>query len=1067
MKNSDVCLRKANKCTTLIGRAQKLLVAIALLISSSFFAQVCGTQSPAGPPPGAPPQSPPPNCNQLLDDLIPKSFDRVIEVRVKFHVFKAFAGSGGSQWSMGANATTAADAQTCLNQANAMLANMPAPALVAGGVTSITNAKIRFVLAGFTNWLDPTWCNNLNNAATTPNTYCDPTCINVYMGNFDAGFNSIYAPTVPGFYPSNWTVFHPQFNTHGNSNWDNINWYGGIFLHEACHILGLSHTTTGELSTASPNYGCCNYIEVQDYVKDDGSWNPCAGTPGFPWANGSNNVMSQNTACGNVYLSPKQCALMHYYLRTNFVNMLSPTGYSDATTRDQNFDYTLTQHETWLNDRYFKGNIIVPNGKTLTVKCGLAMTNGGRIIVQKGGQLVVDGGKITNISGRAWSGIEVEGDETKAQLTPHATNTGAVAWQGLVRFKNGALITHAVTGVKNWSGSVASAGGVIFVQNSNFIDNKVDVEFSNNSNNYTSFSWLYDSQFKTLGAIGDNLTPQRHIYMYRSNGVKIFGCRFEYAAGAMYTNFGMGLYTSDANYQVDQSTAGPCYFVNLERGINSQNTNNLKTATVNYAQFLNNKYIGAYFYNMNYITFFGNYVLLPVNTPAAGLYFNVCKYYNARNNMFTESGGLKQNTGIYALKSTTGLHQIYYNTFSKLKIGVNCADDNSGMTNITDGLKINCNDFTPIPNLYDVALTWSGVTGAPYPSVHYTQGTTTNANTLVRNRYAALCSNNANKWNVHPNSTKMIFHATNSNANTQPVPQPNCSSYNLIVQPTAISYLPTHCNPTPPNTGGIPTTAREVSKSNLDNYLTSLRSTDVEGSNLNEIQATMASKIGWFLADTLDHSDSLQAILDANESQMTDSDIQSIMLAIGNGDYTGASAQIDLLPTSKAEWADLLNKIVEVQQEPDGIFSLNTNSENKDFFIAYADNYSKQGNGIAQTILEVACERPYTIYMPQPEENMGRSSTLTGLANMAGDDAEIKLFPNPANSGVNVNFNFETTKTLTIEVLDLLGHSIYMSETTGSQASYIPLENVKSGMYLVKMTEGKKLLYTTKLVVEK
>lgn len=266
-----------------------------------------------------PPQSAlPSNCTTFLNDLAPLANDRVIEVRVNFWIYTPTTNSATGVWTKPNTCTTYTDIVQALEEVNALFQNTVVPTIPVAGVgTYTTGVKIKFVPAGFS------YVHDSNTYTLIPNAYLtnyDPNAINVYVGNNDyLGQPQEFGATCVHDYPGaavNWVELRPdyQYNAQwnsGNQDWDNVNRRVGDLAHEFGHILGLNHTTNSE-STVVPSIGCCSYT-VSDYFADAGSYDPCPGTWNIytnNWGTGSNNLMSQNRACGNQYLTPsnaRQC----------------------------------------------------------------------------------------------------------------------------------------------------------------------------------------------------------------------------------------------------------------------------------------------------------------------------------------------------------------------------------------------------------------------------------------------------------------------------------------------------------------------------------------------------------------------------------------------------------------------------------------------------------------------------------------------------------------------------------------------------------------------------------------
>jgi hypothetical protein len=110
------------------------------------------------------------------------------------------------------------------------------------------------------------------------------------------------------------------------------------------------------------------------------------------------------------------------------------------------------------NFKIIGSDIIINSGGTLTIKNNVFMAKDKHIWIQKGGTLIVDGGKITSCSEK-WYGIVVVGDPTQPQSNTYA--------HGKVITMNNAKIENAKVGVGNylWPGI---SGGIIECSNTEF-----------------------------------------------------------------------------------------------------------------------------------------------------------------------------------------------------------------------------------------------------------------------------------------------------------------------------------------------------------------------------------------------------------------------------------------------------------------------------------------------------------------------------------------------------------------------------------------------------------------------
>ena len=67
----------------------------------------------------------------------------------------------------------------------------------------------------------------------------------------------------------------------------------------------------------------------------------------------------------------------------------------------------------------------------------------------------------------------------------------------------------------------------------------------------------------------------------------------------------------------------------------------------------------------------------------------------------------------------------------------------------------------------------------------------------------------------------------------------------------------------------------------------------------------------------------------------------------------------------------------------------------------------------------------------------------------------ITLAPNPAQAEINIYFNGNVNSLTKIVVMDVIGKSVFSSETSEGKVVTVPLTNLASGVYFVKVQQGK------------
>jgi len=381
---------------------------------------------------------------------------------------------------------------------------------------------------------------------------------------------------------------------------------------------------------------------------------------------------------------------------------------------------------------------------------------------------------------------------------------------------------------------------------------------------------------------------------------------------------------------------------------------------------------------------------------------------------------------------------------------------------------MNCNDFSETANQYDIMVAGNG-TGANVPTVMKTQGVIGIAATptnVVRNKYGAACWNQS-KWYTSGNSTKVVDHGTNSDAITKPLPQPGCSS-GSIVNVVASSYSLTYnidCPTVLPSGGGTGDPWTRLP--NINTYISGLIAQGTSADPF-ELKAAMAAKLECFLTDTLPSSkDSVINVLLANPGNMSNIKVKLTFAYMNKEDYTHATSTANSMPTGLADWKALLLKLIDIYQEPEKIYAVNTNTAYRSFLEGYANTEGKDGRGIAQAILKFVCGIDYTEPRPLPEEmserkaNVGDFQESNQQVELSG---QIKVYPNPAQGGVNIKYESDDKTPLLIEVKDLLGKIIYTNFISSAKEQYVPLHDFSNGVYLLSVTRNKELVYKTKLV---
>jgi len=225
------------------------------------------------------------------------------------------------------------------------------------------------------------------------------------------------------------------------------------------------------------------------------------------------------------------------------------------------------------------------------------------IIVEQGGKLVIDGGKLTrSCEDELWNGIQVWGDSSLSQYPD--TN------QGFVQIKNNGCIEYARTGIftgrfDNEEALYNYSGGIVVAEEAIFLNNEVDVEFLPFINDHPSsfkeidnFSGFRRCTFKTFDPGLVLHAPIAHAILDGVSGIDFSACAFttQEVPGHPFEDDdkGTGILLYDSYIYVKPMCSTPvipcedydsCCFKNLRYGIRAFNTGANKFFSVKEAKF--------------------------------------------------------------------------------------------------------------------------------------------------------------------------------------------------------------------------------------------------------------------------------------------------------------------------------------------------------------------------------------------------------------------------------------------------------------------------------------------------
>ncbi len=355
----------------------------------------------------------------------------------------------------------------------------------------------------------------------------------------------------------------------------------------------------------------------------------------------------------------------------------------------------------WNFPRSITSDVIIKSGATLTITTQINFSLNSKIIVERGGKLIIDGGELASACNGLWQGIEVWGTRGVVQNTYNS---------GKVLVKNNGTIRNArcainVVKMNGTQPDVDYSGGIVTCDNAKFINNKTSISFYPYNNPHgNNLSHIQNTLFLT-----DNNyvhTTDLPVTLVNLNGVKgipLCGCTFKNVRNEIdNTKRGIGLSTYASGFYVTHlctNSVVPCdnyqrsLFEGLYYGVRTLGNGTTSFVGVENSDF-NNNIRGIYMGGINNAVINKNSIHTKQTTqlfPSSGIYLDNCSGYSIQENTVHGNYALQSTyeTGIVINNSGTSPNEIYNNTFTQLQNGITAQDNNLGLV-------CKCNDFDSV-----------------------------------------------------------------------------------------------------------------------------------------------------------------------------------------------------------------------------------------------------------------------------------------------------------------------------------------------------------------------------------
>ena len=166
--------------------------------------------------------------------------------------------------------------------------------------------------------------------------------------------------------------------------------YATLLNHEVGHVMGLSHTWNS-------NDGC------EDTPKNANCFSKTKTAPCNEVI--SNNLMDYNSS--QMAISPCQLGIIHKNI-SSLGSMERALVRHDWCFYHDGKEITVNSNQIWNGAKDLYANLIVKSGYVLEIKGRVSFPRSAKIIVEKGGTLILNDCLLHNACGDTWGGIECE-----------------------------------------------------------------------------------------------------------------------------------------------------------------------------------------------------------------------------------------------------------------------------------------------------------------------------------------------------------------------------------------------------------------------------------------------------------------------------------------------------------------------------------------------------------------------------------------------------------------------------------------------------------------------------------
>ncbi|MFA8299557.1 MAG: T9SS type A sorting domain-containing protein [Hyphomicrobiales bacterium] len=674
------------------------------------------------------------------------------------------------------------------------------------------------------------------------------------------------------------------------------------------------------------------------------------------------------------------------------------------------------------------------------------------ISVEPGATLIIESGAEFDSREGFWQGIFVGGVSVAPQGEYHGLEL-----QGKLIIKPNVKVSHSNFGIvsldyREFSEVIApkmeagkyinnmtafnTSGGIIEADGLEMYNNKhaalifYPYDYSNES--VISNSTFYFDEFEA----GYHKNNMEFVKLFDNDGVKFVSCTFEYDNNRNGI-FSEAFYGVDSDVEVLGTEYKPTKFINTTSYFTSYTGD--ETVTFRGCHFLAEEELMKL---PLFVEEVGNFVFEHnlVQVVEAGLHIWAVENFSIQENRFEKAWDNEFATGITIIEPGDNAKIIYRNSFDGLNTGIKIQDPAEDNTNICFACNIFKNNFED-ENEYtgDIYMT-EDVKILPVQA----QLDENNNYLPAANLFTDVAPNIMNTGNDQ--AVEYHYNAGNDYVPANYVLMPRAAEQNWEYVAHDSQYYPEN---------DCPVKAKELNvRSASANLLAELNKVNNAFAINNKVEALQVKRneiISQMLASDVNYKREVE-LLEMNNSLKS---AYKAMLKLYKAEgYQAAVSYWNGIPAKFAVTQSNHKRVMQYVDALEALKNAASSLTDSDKEIRTLVQLSQANDFIASYAKSLVAS------MKSEKKNISIQNSAVEM------NHELAVYPNPANSKINVTFNANTDDLLKVSVVNLLGQRVKSFDFVAGQENVLSISDIKQGVYMITIESGSRVLDTKKVIIK-